>query len=97
MTKTQKIIILAAAVLIILSLLYPPYYAINRLSDDLKGLIVKSGWGWISMINRIDKYPFEATGNMVITNYKIRFDVLSLEIFGILVLAGAAHLTTKKR
>jgi len=83
MTKTQKIIVLAVAVLILIAVIYPPYiqstWAQNGWSPQ------KQGWTWIGQLG----YP---QPNI---NVKIRFVVFGLEIFGILVLAGAAMLVCK--
>ena len=46
-----------------------------------------SGWTWITNLNTHDDQ---------ITAY-VRFDILSLEIIGVLVLAGAGFLITKKK
>jgi hypothetical protein len=90
MTKTQKIIVLAAAVMIIAAVLYPPCNLITMFpADDGPKLILSySGWNWITRL--LDNNEHQVTAY-------VRFDILSLEIFGILVLAGAGLLITKKK
>lgn len=81
MTKTQKVIVLAAAIIILFAILFPPYYiSILNFNQFVNGQRL-SGWKWIGMIRGSEK---------------IRFDMLRLEIFGVVVLAGAALLITKK-
>jgi hypothetical protein len=95
----QEAIILAAALMIVMAILFPPC---NKFTLSSKTLIIDksgTGWAWILdtkehgdfiwgayKLSRLDaKYP------------EIRYDLLGFEIFGILVLAGAASLITKKR
>jgi len=80
-SKTHRIIINAAAFLIVFAIIYPPYY--STMTD---GIWINPGWKIIvSLMDCPTRVP------------KIRFDILAIEIFGILVLAGAALLITKKR
>lgn len=80
MTKTQKVIVMTAAFLIMVAVIYPPFY-----SQFDEGEWSSSGWkSIVNLVEHRENVP------------KIRFDVLFLEIFGILVLAGAALLITKK-
>jgi hypothetical protein len=99
MTKAQKIIVLAAASLIIISILYPPYLRIATLVHPSSGQETSSaserGWTWIFKTGGIEREPV-TVDDVLVTRNELRFDILSLEIFGILVLAGAALLVTKK-
>jgi hypothetical protein len=79
--KTHKVIIIAAAFLTVFALIYPPSY--SKLTD---GNWINPGWKFI--VNLVD-HPANAP--------KIRFGILTLEIFGILVLAGATLLIAGKR
>jgi hypothetical protein len=83
MTLTRKVIIIGAALLIIFAVMYPPYY--SELTSD-NWIWINPGWKFI--VNLVD-HPTKAP--------KIRFDILTFEIFGILVVAGAAFLVSKKR
>jgi hypothetical protein len=95
MAKTQKIIVLAAAVLIIVAILFPPYwdYIIDR-----QGHIMGARTKWefnrqlASIINDI------SSGNWMFAwyEYRVRRGLFTIEILGILVLAGAALLITKR-
>lgn len=91
MTKTQKVIVLATAALIIATFLYPPYYYFSRSAENNMTNLTYSGWDWIFHVN---KTTFD---NPYFHFYRIRFDIMSLEILGVLVLSGAAFLVTKKR
>jgi hypothetical protein len=103
MTKTQKIIVMVAAVLIFLAVVYPPYNRIRKTTrgDTVNTQIIYLAWGFafsktFQPKSGLSEYSDGSLGNR--NDYsKIRFDILSLEIFGILVLAGAAYLITKKR
>jgi hypothetical protein len=96
MTKAQKIIVLVAAVLMIVAVLYPPYYLFIHSTDDNITRIVDTGWEWIIDVSKIDSKSYAKPYYTVSFYSKIRFDILGLEIFGILVLAGAALLITNK-
>jgi hypothetical protein len=93
-TKTQKIIVLSAVVLIIAAVLYPPYYRVRHAVTRNYDTTIESGggWEWIFEVNKISQnYATESSRDYV------RFDILGLEIFGILVLAGAALLIAKHK
>ena len=96
--RAQQVIILAAALMIVLAILFPPCNRFKLSSKTLKIDKTGTGWAWILntkehgdfvwgayKLSRLDaKYP------------EIRYDVLGLEIFGIFVLAGAGLLIAKK-
>jgi len=84
MTNKQKTIVLVAAILIVAAILYPPFY-----SNYSKGEWTYAGSGWMFIGKLVKDYPRYFP--------KVRFDILGLEILGILVLAGAALLISKKR
>jgi|APFre7841882630_1041343.scaffolds.fasta_scaffold272647_1 hypothetical protein len=84
MTKAQKIVILAAAVLILCAILFPPYYTYW---EDRNWEYSFSGWVFIFKL--VKTSPF--------FHPKIQYDIFALEIFGILVLTGAALSIAKKR
>jgi hypothetical protein len=96
MTKTQKIIVLAAAVLIVAAVLFPPYW---DYIIDKQGHITGARTKWefnrqlASIIDDI------SSGNWMFAWYEIpvRRGLFTIEILGILVLAGAGLLITKKR
>jgi hypothetical protein len=102
MIKTQKKTVLIAAILIIFSIIYPPYYrhelsVSSPISSYIEMKIIYSGWASIfSKEFKAEDGEYEGT-----TTYyrfsEIRFDILGLEIFGILVLATAVFLVSKKR
>jgi hypothetical protein len=75
---------MAAAILILCAILYPPYY-----SKYKEGEWTYSNSGWIFIYDFVKNYRKFFP--------KIRFDILSLEIFGILVMAGAGFLISKKK
>jgi hypothetical protein len=83
MTMTRKVIIIASALLMIFAVMYPPSY--SELTSD-NWTWINPGWRFI--VNLLD-HPTKAP--------KIRFDVLTLEILGILVIAGAAFLVSKRK
>ena len=97
MTKARKIIVLAAAVLMIVAVLYPPYYQFIHSTDDNITRIVDTGWESIIDVSKNDSKSYANPYYTVSFYSKIRFDILGLEIFGILVLTGAGVLITKKR
>lgn len=96
MTKAQKIIVLAAAVLIIAAVLFPPYwdYIIDK-QGHITGARTK--WAFSRQLTGI--MDDISSGNWMFTWYEIpvRREVFTIEISGILVLAGAACLVTKRR
>jgi len=85
-TKTKRIIILAAAILFIIILLFPPYLRVCDSSDQ--NFPTASGWTFMFELIKV-----QAPGCVM----KIRFDLLGIEIFGILVLASGAYLIAKKK
>ena len=96
MTKTQKIIVLAAAVLIIAAILYPPYnfFTLSPDTERHQWRLTHSGWTWITAMGPSNE---SFNGRYSFVYRKIGYDRLSMEIFGIFVLAGAGLLITKKR
>lgn len=95
----QEAIILAAALMIVLAILFPPCNKFALSSKTLK--IDKTGTGWAWILNTKEHGDF-AWGAYKLSKLdaafpEIRYDILGSEIFGILVLAGAALLITKKR
>jgi len=84
MTRTRKIIVLASVVLIIIALAFPPCDRwIEWPSRDAPEQV---GWTWIGKMGVRGSPEYR----------RIRWDVLSGEVIGILVLAGAAYLVSKK-
>lgn len=55
------------------------------------------GWTWIFEVSKIEKVDTAGVAGMASMRYYVRFDILGLEVLGILVLAGAALLITKKQ
>ena len=107
MTKTQKIIVIISAVLIAITILFIPYRTIETTLETTSTMdsrimvqkkTVDAGWDFIFNLALAESIK-SAEDNLRIVSQKtiIQFDVLSLEIFGILVLAGAGLLITKKR
>jgi hypothetical protein len=96
MTKRQKTIILTAAGLIILSLLYPPYYRIGHVIATGKEVTVMVDGGWEPIFDLSIIENKGGSGGYMSIRTKVRFDILSLEILGILVLSGAASIISKK-
>jgi hypothetical protein len=102
MTKVQKIIIIVTPGLIFLSVLYLPYKKIsttipvdNRIRVQEKTIEV--GWEFIFYLSRDTSFELKNTYRGTVNNRTtVRFDILGLEIYGILVLAGAALLVMKK-
>lgn len=97
MTKLAKIIFLTTAALIMLSILFPPFFYVGDIqtNSEVRTVISKSGWGFLFFMNKINYKT--GSESATILRYIIRFDILSLEIFGIVVLGGAAFLLSKKR
>jgi len=99
MTKTKKIIVLATAVLILCAILYPPYQKFCQCISEGKTNtdLSKTGWDWIFNVN---KTSFKSQTEPYMASWfwysQITFNILSVEIFGILVLAGEGLLITKK-
>jgi cytochrome c oxidase subunit IV len=95
----KEAIILANALLIVMAILFPPCNKYTLSSKTLK--VDKSGTGWAWILDTKEH------GDFIWGAYKlsrqdakypeIRYDVLGLEIFGILVLAGTGLLITKKQ
>ena len=93
MTKTQKIIVLAAAVLLAAAIFYPPYNLFVVGTEPPQWQLAHSGWTWITNMGASQEM---FNGIMSFVYRKVQFFTLIVEIFGILVLAGAALLITKK-
>jgi hypothetical protein len=66
MNRTQKIIVLAAAVFIIAAILFPPYFRVAGASNQ--NVPVASGWTLITGIAKVDTYSHYYTN--------IRLDLL---------------------
>lgn len=104
MTKAQKIIVLAAAVLILIAFLFPPYKEcpFNEKGEwigkcYIKWAFNKSLQDWIRSIKDISWKSSRMEFGMMEINYPLMRRLLFVEIFGILVLAGAGLLISKKR
>ena len=103
MTKTQKIIVLAAAVLIIIAFLFPPYREcpFNEKGEWIGKCYIK--WAFNKNIQDIIRSETSLTSSggirfsIMEVEYPLMQRLLYLEIFGILVLAGGALLITKNR
>lgn len=101
--KAKKTVVLVTASLIIVVVLFPPCakYSHSIAIDEEKSKteVIKTGWGWI-----LDAFAFKGKIEVTKTPVKTRtytycnprLGILALEILGILVLAGAALLITKK-
>jgi hypothetical protein len=84
--------------LILCTILFPPYYAIRTHAKYFnEKWLSKAGWAWLPDLNKVDQEFFKETSSTVVTNYLIRFDILGLEIFGILVMSGAVFIITKNK
>lgn len=107
LTKTQKIIVISAAVLITITILFVPYRTIestlemtspidNRIITQIR--TIDAGYDLIFSLALAQSIKSTEDDLRIVSQKTIiQFDILSLEIFGILVLAGAAFLVTKKR
>ena len=96
MARTQKVIVLTAAVLIIAAIIYSPYnlFTISPDTEPPQWRLTYSGWTWITAMGPANEI---FNGRNLFVYRKMGYDRLSMEIFGILVLAGMAFLITKKR
>jgi len=100
MTKAQKIIVVAATLLIIIAWLFPPYWEVDVDKDGkFTGKFV---WKFDQSLRDIIKGPEETKDSDGRTwiwhwSYPKAGGLLLLEISGILILAGAGLLITKKR
>jgi len=94
-TKAQKIIVLVAAVLLAAAILYPPYnlFTIAVGTEPPQWQVANSEWTWITNMGASQEM---FNGNSLFVYRKVRFGTLIVEIFGILVLASAAFLITKR-
>jgi len=95
MAKTRTIIVLAAVVLLAAAILYPPYnlFTIAVGTEPPHWQVAHSGWTWITNMGASQEM---FNGNLSFVYRKVQFFTLIVEIFGILVLAGAALLITSK-
>ena len=99
MNKAQKIIVMAAAVLIILAILFPPYTELQV--NDKNELTGKWHVEWTFNKDLRDiihdfKGVFSGQFRLINAEYPLMRRLLFYEIFGILVLAGAAFVITRK-
>ncbi len=84
MNKVQKKIMLISLVLILFSIIFPPYKAV------IDHVVYKTGWSFIFSLGMMDIEGY--------SYYKqIRFDVLFCEVLAIVVLAGILFVTLKKK
>ena len=90
MNKRQRLIIAIGFVLILLSVLCPPYYRVVQTYLGQKS-IYQSGWTFIFNIKVI-----AGSGRVSIRN-EIRFDILFLAIFIIVILTSFAIFLSKKQ
>jgi len=89
--KTQKIIILFFLLVLLFSVLYPPYF-IERKSTRVT-IVTGTGWDWIFNL----KAQAGGSGTYSWINYKkIRFEILLCEILAIVILAGIFIVLAKK-
>ena len=95
--KTQEAIILIATLITVLAILFPPCDRFTLSSKTLKIDKTGTGWSWILNTKEHGEFIWWAykLSRLDATYPEIRYDVLFLEIFGILVLAGAGFLITK--
>jgi hypothetical protein len=95
----QEGIILATALLIVMAILFPPCNKFTLSSKTLKIDKAGTGWAWILDTKEHGDFIWGAykLGRLDAKYPEIRYDVLGLEIFGILVLAGTGLLITKKQ
>ena len=103
MTKAQKIIVMAAAGLIVIAFLFPPYKdcPFNEKGEWIGKCYIKWEFNRTlrDMIDDIKQTSFKSSGmtfGIMEINYPLMRRLLFLEIFGVVVLAGAALLITKK-
>jgi ABC-type phosphate transport system permease subunit len=96
MTKAQKVIIAAAAALSIAAILYPPYifFTISPDTEPPQWRLTHSGWTWITAMGPSNEI---FNGRYSFVYRKIGYGMLSMEIFGTLVLAGAALVIARKK
>jgi hypothetical protein len=94
-TKTQMVIVITAVILILMAGLFPPYWAAKIDGEGhLYGKYTK--WEFNKTTRDLIGSEIEnRPGEMI--SYLRRDSLLSIEIFGILVLAGAAVLITKNK
>lgn len=91
MNKAQKIIILFFLLVLLFSVLYPPFF-VERKTLNVTA-VIGTGWDWIFNL----KSRFERKDKIYWTDYKkIRFDILSCEILAIGILAGFFIVLAKK-
>jgi hypothetical protein len=90
MTKAQKIVVLAAAGLILIAFLFPPYKE-GEVDEkgELTGWHVK--WAFNKNMRDLINPPYE------IWEYATAPEIQCIEVFGIIVLAGAAFLIMNKK
>lgn len=92
MNKAQKIVILIALVIVLFSVVYPPYLTIR--DGVIKNSVRGSDWDWIFNL----KSERKEVGEYVFTDYqKIRFDILLCEILAIGILATFLVLIVGKK
>jgi len=96
--KAQELIILTAAIIIVLAILFPPCNNFALSSKTRK--VDKTGTGWAWILNTKERGDFVwrtyMLGDLDAEYPEIRYGPLGLEIFGILIMAGASLLITKK-
>lgn len=89
--KSRKIIVVAALFMLFLAGLFPPY---QQAEVDEKGEL--TGWHIKWAFNKNLRDLMDPEYSFVISEYATVRQIQLIEIFGILVLAGAALLITKK-
>lgn len=104
LNKMQWKIVIAAALLIVIALLFPPYaeYQLNDKNElDGKWHVVwafnRTLRDYISSIKEISFKSSTMTFGMMYIEYPLLRRLLLLEILGILVIGGVAFLVAKKK
>ena len=90
--KAQKVIILATALLITLSILFPPCAKFVSLSKADRMTKHGTGWTWILKTKGRELDRIYKLNGLDAKFLEIRYAILAAEIIGILTLAGAAYL-----
>jgi len=96
MNKSQKWVVNIALLVIIISVLIPTFNQYKTVITDNSNITIITGTGW-NFVWKINKTSMD--GNSAVTMieyYKIRFDILILELIGIIALGGFFFLLFKK-
>ena len=93
--QRHKSIVIGAVLLILLASLFPPY---REAKLDSEGALIGTYTEWEFNRPLIDLIESVTNDKPVeVIEYMPRHDIIRIEIIGILALAGAAYLITKKR